>query len=276
MRLVISRLIACAFATIPVVVPRMLVAQAPAPLAPAAPNGQTVTPAFEGWYRNPDGTYSISFGYYNRNTTEVLSVPIGPDNFVSPGNPNQGQPAYFYPRRHWGVFAVKVPADFGDQKKVVWTIKIRGQDVLDPRQLARGMADRRARGRGGLEQHAARARLRRRRASGARAGGHHGRAIGDRRQAALDHRFCDGRWRRSRRALARRRSRHADLVHASGPGSGHVRPADFAAHADGRQGDDDGDLQPSRATTSFACARTTPTSRPRDTRSAAGPTHSSK
>ncbi len=63
-----------------------------APLAPAAANGQTATPAFEGWYRNPDGTFSLSFGYYNRNTTEVLSVPIGPDNFVSPGDPNQGQP----------------------------------------------------------------------------------------------------------------------------------------------------------------------------------------
>ena len=107
----INRLIACAFATIPVAIPRTLVAQAPAPLAPAAPNGQTVTPAFEGWYRNADGTYSISFGYYNRNTTEVVSVPIGPDNFVSPGNPNQGQPAFLYPRRNWGVFAVKVPAD---------------------------------------------------------------------------------------------------------------------------------------------------------------------
>ena len=133
MRQVISRLIACAFATIPVVIPGMLVAQAPPPLAPSAANGQSATPAFEGWYKNPDGTYSISFGYYNRNTTEVLSVPIGPDNFVSPGDPNQGQPAFLYPRRHWGVFAVNVPADFGDQKKVVWTVKIRGQDVLGSR-----------------------------------------------------------------------------------------------------------------------------------------------
>jgi len=96
------------------------------PLAPAAPTGQTATPAFEGWYKNADGTYSLSFGYYNRNLTEVLSIPIGPDNFVSPGNANQGQPSYFYPRRHWGVFAVKIPADFGD-KKVVWTVNARGK-----------------------------------------------------------------------------------------------------------------------------------------------------
>jgi hypothetical protein len=96
------------------------------PLAPAAPIGQTTTPAFEGWYKNADGTYSLSFGYYNRNLTEVLSVPVGPDNFVSPGDLNQGQPGYFYPRRHWGVFAVRVPADFGD-KKVVWTLNVRGK-----------------------------------------------------------------------------------------------------------------------------------------------------
>jgi hypothetical protein len=99
---------------------------AQAPLAPAAATGQTVTPAFEGWYRNADGTYSLSFGYFNRNTKEVLSIPAGPDNFVTPGDANQGQPTFFYPRRHWGVFAVRVPADFGT-KKVVWTVKVRGQ-----------------------------------------------------------------------------------------------------------------------------------------------------
>jgi hypothetical protein len=118
--LVLGGLIACGVAA----EPSASVAQTP--LAPAAPSGQTATPAFEGWYKNADGTFSLSFGYYNRNTTEVLSIPVGPDNFVSPGEANQGQPAYFYPRRHWGVFAVKVPADFGD-KKVVWTVNVRGK-----------------------------------------------------------------------------------------------------------------------------------------------------
>jgi len=104
------------------------------PLAPSAPSGQTATPAFEGWYKNPDGTFSLSFGYYNRNTAEVLSIPAGPDNFISPGDANQGQPTFFYPRRHWGVFAVKVPADFGT-KKVVWTLKFRGKTYEIPGSL---------------------------------------------------------------------------------------------------------------------------------------------
>jgi hypothetical protein len=95
-------------------------------LAPAATRGRSVTPAFEGWYQNKDGSYSISFGYYNRNSDEVVEVPIGPDNFVAPGDQNQGQPSRFYTKRHWGVFAVKVPADFGF-KTVTWTVKFRGE-----------------------------------------------------------------------------------------------------------------------------------------------------
>src|SRR3954464_6356975 len=83
------------------------------PLTPTRQSGQSVTPAFEGWYKNADGSYSISFGYYNRNSEEAVEIPIGPDNFISPGDRNQGQPTHFEPKRHWGVFAVKVPADFG-------------------------------------------------------------------------------------------------------------------------------------------------------------------
>ena len=106
-------------------------------LAPIRPSGQTVTPVYEGWYRNPDGTYSLSFGYFNRNSQETLEIPVGADNLVSPGSPNQGQPTHFAPRRHWGVFAIVVPASFGDKKKVTWTLKNRGETFsisgsLDP------------------------------------------------------------------------------------------------------------------------------------------------
>lgn len=105
-------------------------------LSPPTASGQTATPAFEGWYKNPDGTFSLSFGYYNRNESEVLSIPVGPDNFIAPGDSNQGQPTYFFPKRHWGVFAVKVPADFGE-KRVVWTVKVRGKTFAIPGTLHR-------------------------------------------------------------------------------------------------------------------------------------------
>jgi hypothetical protein len=104
------------------------------PLTPVKTSGQTVTPVFEGWYKNPDGSYSISFGYYNRNSEESLEIPIGPENSVYPGEPNQGQPTHFEPKRNWGVFAVRVPADFGD-KKIVWTLKVRGETMSIPGSL---------------------------------------------------------------------------------------------------------------------------------------------
>ena len=104
------------------------------PLAPPVTKGQTVTPVFEGWYRNPDGTYSLSFGYFNRNYEEVLEIPIGSDNFFEPGPQNRGQPTHFQPRRHWGVFAVTVSADFG-YERLVWTLKVRGKTYFVPGSL---------------------------------------------------------------------------------------------------------------------------------------------
>jgi hypothetical protein len=97
------------------------------PLAPVRASGQSVTPAFEGWYKNPDGSYSISFGYFNRNSKEILEIPIGADNNIAPGAENQGQPTSFQPRRHWGVFAVILPATVDPKSKVVWTLNNRGE-----------------------------------------------------------------------------------------------------------------------------------------------------
>jgi len=102
------------------------------PVSSLSASGQSISPAYEGWYRNPDGTFSLSFGYYNRNTEEVIEVPIGPNNFISPGPQNQGQPTEFQPRRHWGVFAITVPATFGSQDEVTWTLTFRGETYAVP------------------------------------------------------------------------------------------------------------------------------------------------
>lgn len=102
------------------------------PLAPQRPEGLAVSPVFEGWYPNPDGTITLSYGYLNRNTEEIVDVPVGPGNFVSPGPEDQGQPTHFNTRRHWGVFTVTVPGDFADDARVRWTIDIRGQRFSIP------------------------------------------------------------------------------------------------------------------------------------------------
>ena len=74
------------------------------PLDPPRERGASITPAYEGWYANPDGTFSMLIGYYNRNTKEALDIPVGPNNRVEPGGPDQGQPTHFEIGRQWGVF----------------------------------------------------------------------------------------------------------------------------------------------------------------------------
>jgi hypothetical protein len=88
--------------------------------------GQGVSPGYEGWWENEDGTFSIIFGYMNRNWEEIPHVPIGPDNFISPGPEDQGQPTRFLPRRNRFIFEVRVPADFGNQE-LVWTLNVNGE-----------------------------------------------------------------------------------------------------------------------------------------------------
>ena len=46
---------------------------------------------------------------------EALDIPVGPNNRIEPGDPDQGQPTFFEIGRQWGVFVIKVPKDFGDQ-----------------------------------------------------------------------------------------------------------------------------------------------------------------
>lgn len=95
------------------------------PLAPIPPKGEPVAPFFEGWFANPDGTFTFSFGYFNLNTEEILDIPIGPDNFIEPAEFDGDQPTHFpvEPRRDRGVFSVTVPASYADQQqRIVWTI----------------------------------------------------------------------------------------------------------------------------------------------------------
>ena len=88
--------------------------------------GQNVVPVFEGWERNADGSFNMVFGYMNRNYEEQVDIPVGPDNKMEPGDPDQGQPTHFYRRRQQFVFKVKVPKDWGE-KDLVWSLNFRGR-----------------------------------------------------------------------------------------------------------------------------------------------------
>jgi hypothetical protein len=97
------------------------------PLEPIKDRGQGVTGAYEGWYRNPDGSFSLLVGYFNRNREEIIDIPVGPNNRVEPGGPDRGQPTHFLPRRQWGVFTVKLPKDTPTSQRLVWTIVANGE-----------------------------------------------------------------------------------------------------------------------------------------------------
>ena len=112
---------------------------------PLHDSGQDVTPSFEGWYENADGTFTMSFGYMNRNLKEEVDIPVGPDNRIEPNGPDRGQPTHFYARRQMGVFGIVVPKDFGT-RRLTWTLVRNGKTSsttghLDRRWLIDALAD---------------------------------------------------------------------------------------------------------------------------------------
>lgn len=76
--------------------------------------------------RNDDGSFTLYFGYMNSNWLQELDIPVGPDNKIEPGGPDQGQPTHFYPRRSPFLFTIRVPKDFGN-KELIWTLTSNGQ-----------------------------------------------------------------------------------------------------------------------------------------------------
>jgi hypothetical protein len=88
--------------------------------------GQNVSPAYEGWEENADGSFNFLFGYMNRNWEEEVDVPVGPENSIEPGGPDQRQPTHFLPRRNRFVFKVRVAKDWGE-KELVWTLTTKGK-----------------------------------------------------------------------------------------------------------------------------------------------------
>ena len=102
------------------------------PSEPPRKFGASITGAFEGWFYNPDGSRSFLIGYLNRNTTQALDVPIGPNNRIEPGGPDMGQPSHFLSGRQYGMFVVPVPKDFTPQQQFTWTIVVNGQTTSIP------------------------------------------------------------------------------------------------------------------------------------------------
>ena len=87
------------------------------------PDLRTISPVFDGWLKNPDSTFTLFFGYFNRNLGEI-PIMVGPNNSVAPAPEDRGQPTNFLPHRQRHVFHVTVPADWNGE--VIWTVAVPG------------------------------------------------------------------------------------------------------------------------------------------------------
>lgn len=65
------------------------------PLAPPNATGNFVAPYFDGFYQNADGTYTLSFGFMNRNDEAVIEIPLGVNNRIEPEQFDGVQPTTF-------------------------------------------------------------------------------------------------------------------------------------------------------------------------------------
>ena len=101
-------------------------------------SGGPVIPIYDGWYPNPDGSYTLCFGYYSVNWGEDVTIPRGPDNFVEPGEYDGPQPDFFERipprpfsyRRRYCVFPVVVPGSFTEDDRVTWTLQRGREEAL--------------------------------------------------------------------------------------------------------------------------------------------------
>ncbi|MBM4184238.1 MAG: hypothetical protein FJ207_08410 [Gemmatimonadetes bacterium] len=106
------------------------------PLGTLHKSGDLVAPFFDGWFDNGDGTVTYTFGFMNRNTEEIVDIPLGENNHIEPVQFDGRQPTHFpvYDRRglvgkrERQVFGVTVPKD----TEVVWTLTHAGRSYSVP------------------------------------------------------------------------------------------------------------------------------------------------
>jgi hypothetical protein len=102
------------------------------PNAPQPNAGRQIVPFMEGWYDNGDGTFTISFGYLNRNPTEPHDIALGERNYIEPAKYDGVQPTHFLGSRQRGMFAITIPASERDQDIWWHLVDSQGRDYKVP------------------------------------------------------------------------------------------------------------------------------------------------
>ena len=88
-----------------------------------AQRNQPVYPAYDGFLKNPDGSYTLAFAYFSHNA-ETVTIPPGAGNAFAPNPGDRQQPTTFKPG-HWRFQCVMVVGPDFDGK-MVWNLTYAG------------------------------------------------------------------------------------------------------------------------------------------------------
>ena len=89
----------------------------------SAQQNQAIYPAYDGFLKNPDGSYTLAFAYFSNNANDVTIAP-GPNNAFAPTPGDRQQPTTFKPG-HWRFQCVMVVGPEFDGK-MRWTLTYAG------------------------------------------------------------------------------------------------------------------------------------------------------
>jgi hypothetical protein len=89
----------------------------------SAQRGQPIYPAYDGYVKNPDGSYTLSFAYFSHNA-ETVSIAPGGANAFAPAPIDRQQPTVFKPG-HWRFQCVMVVGPEFDGK-MQWSLTYAG------------------------------------------------------------------------------------------------------------------------------------------------------
>ena len=88
-----------------------------------AQQNQPIYPVYDGFLKNPDGSYTLSFAYFSHNA-DTVTVPPGVNNSFAPTPGDRLQPTIFLPG-HWRFQCVMVVGPEFDGK-MKWTLAYAG------------------------------------------------------------------------------------------------------------------------------------------------------
>jgi len=103
--------------------PALVLALAAGAGARAQPT-QPIYVQYDGFVRNTNGTFTLSFGYFNQNNADVTIEP-GDGNLFSPTPADRNQPITFLKGRH--RFACSMVVDSSFDGRLQWTLKFAGR-----------------------------------------------------------------------------------------------------------------------------------------------------